>query len=453
MFSVRSTSMRQSAARGGLGGSRGAAAALAFLALAACGDDPPAATDTQNDTTPNGRTFVLAARAEAYDARAQRPFVASLASMTFPETAADVAPQPTVDRPVEAIVVPLDLIGIPWSSFAGPANQPVDLPGPWLAEVEALEALIAEAGKPVVLAISPLAAEFDTLAAEARDANGQLVLNTAWQPYCYDPSTDGNPTKYRDQFAGFARWAVERFRPSMVILGQRMNLYETTCGASAYSAITGFVAEAVKRIDASETLTEKPLLLASVDVEDLYGFPAKAGRCQTGTPADCLATRKSLVATLEASGITHLALESYPHRAFPDATQIPADWLSRVATVAAKPTAIAGLGLPAVDLDTAKGVCTRLVASTASTQRAFLDQAIAIADQKDMPLLVWRTLLDLAPSETVAACPCAGDATLCTHLDQLGAKRDERRVQLVAGLASKDGVARSALAIWRGLLP
>ena len=423
-------------------------------ALHACGDDKAKPSgDTNSEVLPNGRSFLLAARAEAYDATALRPWTASLASLTLPPQApadGDVAPLPPA-HPVEALIIPLDTIGIPWSAFSGPDNRPTELPAAWLAQVENMEALVLQAGLPVVLAISPLSPEYDTLAPDARDESGALVLNSAWRPYCYDPSADGNPIKYRDQFAGFARWAAERFKPQSIIVAQRLNLYEATCGATAYGALVDFAGEAARRIAASAALSIKPTTIASLDVEDLYGFPKKDGRCQSGTAADCLATRKALIATLEASDVAVVGLESYPANAFADAAAIPGNWLSQVLAATTKPTAITSAELPAMPLDTPKGVCTQLLSSNEAQQRAFLDQVLAAGDAREMSLVAWRHLLDLQPADIISSCPCAGDFALCSHLDGLGSKRDERRLMLVGGLGTAT-VERQALTVWKALL-
>lgn len=428
-----------------------APAACGMLAFAACGDDDKPsgdAADIAGDTLPEGRTYLLAARAEAYDAAASRTWTASLASLTLPPEEGAAAPE----RPVEAIILPLDTIGIPWSAFSGTDNRPTELPAAWLAEVSRMQALATQAGKEVILALSPLSPEYDTLAPDARDESGALVLNSAWRPYCYDPSTDGNPTKYRDQFAGYARWVTERFSPHAVIVAQRLNLYEATCGTTAYGALVDYAGEAARRIAASDALTVKPPTVASLDVEDLYGFPKKDDRCQSGTPADCLAGRKALITRLEASGVSAIGLESYPANAFPDAVDVPSDWLARVLASVTKPSAIAGAELPAVAMETPRGVCTPLLESSEAAQRAFLDQVLAAAAAKDMIFAAWRHLLDLQPAAVVTACPCAGDAALCNHLDGLGSKRDERRLALVGGLADAAATERQALTLWKSVL-
>lgn len=427
---------------------RRALPALLACALLACGGDDAGHDDAAGDTAPNGRTFLAAAWAEAYDASSLRPWAASLTSLTLTR---EVQGAEVVERPVEAIVVPLDTIGIPWGAFSGPDNLPTELPAAWLAEVQAMVDLARQADKPVVLAISPLSPSFDTLAPEARDESGLLVLNSAWRPYCYDPSSDGNPTKYRDQFAGFARWAAERFAPRMIVVAQRLNLYEATCGRSAYDALVGFVTEAKARIAASTVLTTPPRVIASLDVEDLYGFPKKDGRCQIGTPADCLATREPLVTALEAAGVT-IGFESYPARAFGDAADIPGDWLAKVLATTTQETAIVAAELPAVELRTERGVCAPFLASNEANQRAFLDQLLAAGDAHDMPLVAWRHLIDLQPAAVVASCPCAGDFALCSHLDGLGAARDDRRLRLVGGLAADAATERQAMAVWRALI-
>jgi len=419
-------------------------AALA-LALAACPDEGGSGDADAGDTLPGGRPFLLAARAEAYDPTARVPRLASLAALEVPGDGG------ATTLPIEALVVPLDLVGIPWDAFVGPDNQPTTLPAPWLAAVDAQRALAQGTGLPLVLALSPVAPDFDTLAPLAKDGAGALVLDDAWESYCYDPSKDPTPARYRDRFAGFVAWAVQRFQPTMVVLGQRMNLYEATCGRSAYDAILGYIDAAATRVRA---LASPPTLVVSVDVEDLYGYPKKPGRCQTGAPKDCLTGRAEL-ATAAAAAVGQggvLGLESYPARALADLDALPADWLRRVAELAPQATAILGAGLPAIRLETQAGVCTPLLEANEADQRAFLDQVFAVADLEEMPLVVWRGLSDLAAAAVVGSCPCGGDATLCQHLAGLGAGKDERRLELVRGLWTRDGTPRQAATLWRAVL-
>ncbi|MCC6624460.1 MAG: hypothetical protein IT385_24640 [Deltaproteobacteria bacterium] len=431
----------------GLVGQVGLVGALALAAtLVGCPDDEGGGDADAADALPGGRSFVLAARAEGYDPSAREPWVATLDALTLTGDA-------TTERPVEALVVPLDLVGIPWDAFIGPDNAPTSLPAPWLAAVDAQVALAQAAGLPIVLALSPISPDFDTLAPLAKDGAGALVLDDAWEIYCYDPSKDSNPARYRDRFAGFAVWAVGRFQPTTVVLGQRVNRYEATCGRSAYDAILAYVEEAARRVRA---LASAPAVAVSVDVEDLYGYPDKPGRCQTGTPQDCLASRQALVvgaaAAIGDDGV--LGLESYPARALADLDELPADWLKRVADLvpAGQPSAVLGAGLPVIRLETPSGVCTPLLEASEGDQRAFLDQVLAVADLKEMTHVVWRGLLDLAPAAVVGSCPCAGDATLCQHLSGLGASRDERRLELVRGLWTHDGTPRQAVTLWRAVL-
>lgn len=431
---------------------------LLTLALGGCPEDTAEPADT-SDTTPSGRSFLLATRAESYDIARARPFVASLDSLTFPapppaepaDPANPVAPN-RPDRPIEALVLPVDLIGIPWTSFNGPDNRPGSLPAPWLAELDAMAALADSTDLPLIVAISPLADTHDTLSPLASDGSGALVLNPTWKPSCYDPSTDSNPTQHRDQFAGFAVWLAERLQPDAIILGQRLNLYEANCGASAFAALKGFVAHAHSRLQAASTVTLKPLTIATFDVEDLYGFPARAGRCVSSTPKDCLATRAALLADL---GVDRLGLESHPFRAFAELAAIPNDWLAAVAAAQpspALPALVASTGVPAARLDAQRGACAPFIESSENAQRAWLDQAIAFSTAQEAPYLVWRTLIDPLPTATLTSCPCSGTVADCTHLDGLGNRKDDRRALLSSGLAASDATARQALSLWRGLL-
>jgi hypothetical protein len=404
---------------------------LLALALAACPDGDGGATDASADVRPGGRTYLLAARAEGYDATASRPAVPSLT--------------PTPADLTEALVIPADLLGIPWAAFDGPDNRPSELPAAWLEAVTALETLARDSGQPIALALSPLSPEFDTLAPLASDQSGALVLNPTWKPACYDPSKDSDPLVHAGQYAGYVTWITQRFAPRFVILGQRLNLYEATCGPSAYAAVASFTALARTRLAASATVLDKPLTVVTVDVEDLYGFPKRPGRCATGTPSDCLAGRSSLLTGLDADA---LGLESYPFRAFSVAADIPSNWLATVADLSTLPVLIAGTALPATRLEAERGVCVPLFESDPAAQRAWLDQVLALSSTEKSPLVVWRSLVDLLPA-TAATCPCAADFALCAHLDGLSAKSDERRPFLLSGLAdAPDG----ALALWRTVL-
>lgn len=430
---------------------------LVALALLACSEDPADTSDASDtsDTTPSDRSFLLAARAEGYDITRARPFYATLDTLTFPAQADPVSPAPPPDRPIEALVLPVDLLGIPWTSFNGPDNRPGSLPAPWLAELDAMAALASSTGLPLIVAISPLADTHDTLAPLASDGAGALVLNPTWKPSCYDPSADGNPTQHRDQFAGFVVWLAERLQPDAILLAQRINLYEANCGASAFNALKGFAAHAQARLQAASTVAKKPLTVVTFDVEDLYGFPARAGRCVGSAPKDCLATRATLLADL---GVDRLGLESHPFRAhssLSDLATIPRDWLAAVAAAQPAPALsafVASTGIPASRLDAERGACAPFIESTEAAQRAWLDQVIAFSAAQEAPYLVWRTLIDPLPSDTLTSCPCAGTVADCTHLAGLGNRRDDRRALLSSGLASSDAAARQALSLWRGLL-
>ena len=428
--------------------SRCALAATAALgALGACGGGGSSPTDTAlvdgdgdvaADSTPPGPPL-LGGRAEIYDITATgapRPWVPSTAAL-----AGDLS---------EVIVIPLDLYGIPWSSFSGPDNQPTNLPGPWVAGVNALKTLATGSGKPVVLALSPLSPTWDTLAPEASEQGGILFLNSAWRASCYDPATDSNVNKWRDAYAGYAVWAVKQFRPDWVILGQRMNRYEANCHVGPFTAVLDYAAEAHRRIKAITAFTPPPTIVG-VDVEDLYGYPQKPGRCVSITPAACLAQRMGLVDGISAD---LLGLESYPAFALEDGlASLPNDWLAKIADLRPDLTsAVIGTSLPAVSMATQRAVCSPLLESSEALQTQWLDQVIATATGRGMPLVIWRSIRDLFAADVVAGCPCSGDVALCQHLAGLGAAKDDVRPYLDAGLLTVDGIERAAVSLWRQAL-
>lgn len=403
-------------------------------AVATDADTTTPTPDSRLDVSPTGRPYLLGARAEGYD----------IARTAFPRPAAASA-APLGDELVEIGVAPLDLYGIPWSSFLGTDNVPTDLPGPWLNGIDAAVAAAKGDGRPVVLALSPLSASFDTLAAEAGSAGSNLSLNPSWKPYCYDPGADGNPTKWRDAYAGYVVWVIKRYRPAFVVLAQRVNRFESACGAGPYASIQGFVSEANARVGALTEVTQ-PATVVSVDVEDLYGFPKKAARCVGVAPAACFETRRGLLEGLDADVI---GLESYPAPYVDTLGAIPADWLSRVVTAAGKPTAVVGTSLPAVSMSRRDGVCLPILSSSEGVQASWLDQVLATAENARMSLVIWRSLVDLYDASVVSSCPCAGDTGLCQHLQQLGGAADEVRFRLAGGLVASDGSERQAAAVWR----
>ncbi|MFT7580940.1 MAG: hypothetical protein ACI9MR_002614 [Myxococcota bacterium] len=423
--------------------------AVSGLVISACSDDPAetdatetdsqVTTDADTDTTTSGRPL-LGGRAEAYDYSRSPARVLSTDAIV-----ADLS---------EVVVIPLDLVGIPWQSFGEEALQPSELPGLWLERVNAMKAAAAELGMPVILAISPITEAADSLAPDAREQSGLLVLNDRWRPACYDPSSDGNPTKWRDAYARFAVWAVQQFEPRWIVLGQRMNRYESNCGEKAYNAVLDYAGEAHRRIqtlaDAAVPLPP-PTTVVSVDVEDLHGFPSKPGRCAADTPEACFATRMGLLDNVVADT---LGLETYPAAALSEDEVFDTGWLTRVIDARPDlPTAVVGTDIPAVEIARNVQFCPPLLESSPAIQSQWADQVLSDAKDAAMAFVIWRTQRDLLDPAAVAPCQCGGDdALLCQHLDQLNAKIDDIKRTTVGGLVAADGTERAAASVWRQTL-
>ncbi len=430
--------------------------AVATLVSPGCSDDggtggDPADVIDDVDATEPERSYLVAGRAEGYDIEKSSPRVFSIDALGDLER-------------VEALVVPLDLLGVPWSEFLGPNNAPGELPSVWFKAVQDMRDAAQETGRPLILALSPLNGTFDNLAAEAIEEAGALVLKPNWTPgsqnYCFNPSKQSDPLKYRDAYAGYARWMVQQFTPpgpAFVIVGQRINLYEENCNfeAGAYESVASFTWAAHARI---KELDDAPTTIVSVDVEDLYGFPKQPGRCQTGTPQDCFEERKVLLEALSgADGEAppdRLGLESYPAVALPEVGTLPSDWLSRVIDARSDMApVIAGTAVPATDIRTELGVCQDLLLASDVEQRSWLDSVLALAGTEEMELVVWHPLRDLLSADVLGSCPCSGDPALCQHLGFLTSElANAVRLSASAGLWAADDSERLAGTLWSELL-
>jgi hypothetical protein len=409
--------------------------------LAACpsgdggGGDAGADAGDAGDVPAGGRAYFLGARIEGYDIAARYQRVLSVTAAGDPAN-------------YEVVVVPLDQLGLPWDAFVGPDNSPPELPAAWVEAVDAMKAAAEATGKPLVLALSPLSPDFDTLAPDARDESGVLLLNSQWTASCYDPSKDPEPHRYRDRYAGFVTWVTQRFKPRWVILAQRINRYEV-CGGAAYAAVADYAGEARRRLAALPAGTLDTQTIVTVDVEDLYGFPRPGGPCDAVTAAQCFEARKSLLGAVDAD---ILGLDSYPAVALPTLGEMPQDWLDRVAAARPElPAVVTGTALPPVDLFTRKGTCQPILVSSDVIQRAWLDQVLSTAVARDMPLVVWHPLQDLLDAGPASACPCSKSDPVCVHLEQLGAGADDLRRFVTGGLFEHDGTERIGATLWRGL--
>ncbi|MEC9072645.1 MAG: hypothetical protein VX938_09715, partial [Myxococcota bacterium] len=193
--------------------------ACAILGGDGCGPGPSTPDEPDVSVEEPTRAFALASRAEGYQVGESSPRIFDLGAVEVllpPDppvvaegevgTDASGATSDATDSeewvpriPLEAVVVPVDLLGVPWDSFDGPAGAPTDLPAPWLSALNGMLEGARESGLPLVVALSPLSENWDALAARPEGDASTLSLDPLWKPYCYDPSLDGDPL--RDQEA------------------------------------------------------------------------------------------------------------------------------------------------------------------------------------------------------------------------------------------------------------
>jgi hypothetical protein len=360
---------------------------------------------------------------------------------------------------VESVVIPLDLLGVPWDAFNGVNNQPTELPAEWLEQVGEAEALVAElrgaldrveasgTGEPrtleVILALSPITRDGSALAPGTMELAGKAPQ---WEN-CFDPSAQSDPNRYGARYAGYVTYLVNRFEPDAVILGRTMNRYEVACGELKYMAMLEVIHAAHDRLAERD---EPPTTIVEVDVEDLYGYPKLPGRCVAMSPDECFEIRRGL---LEGLRVDALGLHSMPAVALGDLETWSPDWLERVANASPTPeVVVTATSLPATTLSEqgpGGGPCIGVVGSDESIQRAWLTTVMLTAEALAMPWVAWHPVRDLAPEAVIASCPCSGDEDICFYLDHV---IDERatatRRSVSSGLWTHDGQARLSGQQW-----
>jgi hypothetical protein len=352
----------------------------------------------------------------------------------------------------EVVVLPAHLYGVPWSEFGGTEDVPSNLPGSWVASLQAMKSSSAGWDRKTVLALMPTNSRYDNLAPRAKDdGSGQLQLEDNWlNEYCPNTSAGGNPSKWPSAYARYVKWMVALFEPDYVLLSRRINLYEENCGEVSPGSYESMVSYSTAANEALKAANIGVTTVVSVDVEDLYGYPRTPGRCPSLSAKECFETRRVLMAPLVADRI---GLASYPAVAMSALKDLPDDWLKVVLeAMGDTPAVFTGLGLPAVTLEQDSGVCVPLIETDESTQREFLEQALVAAEQRNMEIVVWTSGVDYLPVEPIAGCNCSEPKDVCTHLGFLGASADAVRPHLIRGLFDASQNARQAGDVWQSLL-
>ncbi|MGB0591280.1 MAG: hypothetical protein ACPGU1_16505 [Myxococcota bacterium] len=381
--------------------------------------DAPDARDNDAVSEPPSRTVHLGGWAESV--------TLSAGTLASPERlSAEPLGEP---GDVEVVVIPLDLFGVPWDAFDGPNNQPTELPAEWLTQLSEAEAVVSELRSALsaassstteeplalhlVLAVSPITRDGTALSPGTMELVGKAPQ---WEN-CFDPSAEGDPTRYGARYAGYVNYLVNRFEPDAVILGRTMNRYEVACGEAKYSAMLDVIHAAHDRLSEADV---PPTTIVEVDVEDLYGYPKLPGRCVAMSPAECFETRRGLLGALR---VDALGLHSMPAVALEELEAWTPDWLERVAE--ASPTdhsVVTSTSLPATSLSEqgpGGGPCIQILESEEALQRAWLTTVTMTAEALEMLWVAWHPVRDLAPEEVVVSCPCSGDEEICFYLDHV----------------------------------
>jgi hypothetical protein len=193
----------------------------------------------------------------------------------------------------------------------------------------------------------------------------------------------------------------------------------------------------------------------SVLAEQAYGFGV-AGReptCATpfGVGTGCLEDRMTLLEGLGCDQLGVRANVGVMLAQTPD-WGLPDDWLTRLADSADRPIGFLAVSAPSRYIPALDTTCSPLAESDDVVQRQVLRDALEVASEQAISLLVWDPIQDLLEGSVMGSCPCAGDSDVCSYLDLLGAKANDLRLSAASGLFEYDGTPKLGAALWTELM-
>lgn len=356
------------------------AARLLCALLPACdgsgGADAPA---------PPTRSYLLSATAVQAVAGGQPFFQYTPTGFSAAALAADT----------DVLTVFVEHYGLPWDEFAT-APSPPDA-HPWTQTMRRFAAEARATGRPVAL---QLLLSRDRLAARARAQGTALIVDSEWQPPCFDFSAAGDGPRYRLAYRRYVAWMTALFEPVYLVHAVEISNYLRVCGAGArWQALVDTANDAFDAAKAARpSLPVFPsFILAEVYRDDVAGFDA------------------AFFAQLDGLRRDRLGLSVYPQGLRGAvAGALPADFFSRsrqrrpaepriVITETGWNSDDLRLGTPAQ--------CTSAAASSEVAARDYLNELLTRAQSDGIELVTWWSARDLLPAAVMAACYPTASAT------------------------------------------
>jgi hypothetical protein len=290
------------------------------------------------------------------------------------------------DTDVVSVVV--EHYGLPWDDFAAAATPP-DV-HPWTQTMRRFADAARATGKPVML---QLVLSRDRLAANARAQGADLVIDSGWQPPCFDFSSGSDGPRYRQAFRRYVAWMVELFAPAYLVHAVEVSTYRRVCGPGArWQALIDTANEA---FDAAKALRPAMPVFPSFVLGEVYGN-------------DVAGFDTAFFAQFDGLRRDRLGLSVYP-QGLRGATAgaLPTDFFSRIRQQ--RPTEpriiVTETGWNSDDLRVGTPAqCTTALASSEAAALDYLSQLLARAQADGIELVTWWSTRDLLPAAVMAAC-------------------------------------------------
>jgi hypothetical protein len=379
---------------------------LAICSLVfSCGDDDSADDDDDNDdddTTADDDDDAVGPPRSFYMASA--PFIFEVTDISISSEFDFTG----FDGRVDMVSLHMDnFFGLPWPAFiAG-----TDPPDVWLEKMAQIRAEIEALGVGVYLSLTPLGGIRDQIADLAEEVDGELFVNNAWLPGCYNFDTGPNHAAHRTGYLNFVRWMVDYFQPEYLTHGIEINIYDLACPDDYDSVITllNDVYDQGKAIDPS-------LPIFGTFASSMMWFEGEID-CW---PNDRTCLRANL-AKIEKLKQDRYGVSSYPIWVYNELPEWPTDYYRAFAEEQEKTVVFGEIGWNTHDVTipypTLEDSCMTVTHSSDADQIAFLDHLFSEAQTMGSDLVVWWSLRDFLFEQILTGCPCDAPGLWCLLYD------------------------------------
>ncbi len=334
----------------------------------------------------------------------------------------------------------MDWFPSPWREFAAgtaPARA-------WELEMARIDAVVAELGLPVYLALTPIGGDHNKLKPQAAGESALEEDHGFSGEVCQSiADRDDYESVVVPGYRAFVSAMVERFEPIYLAISIEINDYARQCPA-AWAALERLLNEVYEE---QKALRPELVVFNTYQIDTLWEAAERHEPC-FGYRLDCVEQNVKAILGLETDVF---AISTYPIGALLNNGSLPDDYLSIFSTMTDAPLAVAETGYPASTISGLDGeTCVAGLPSTPEDQNRWMERLLAEAADLEMPFVIWWANTDLASVETLGGCRCPDSGSdWCQFLNRL--PRDAAqgiRFFGVMGLRASDGTPRLARESW-----